>query len=56
MKLNTSLAAALLCSTGFAGMAAAQTNLDLWYHGGGNTVEREIIDKIIADFNGSQAD
>lgn len=56
MKLNTSLAAALLCSAGFAGMAAAQTNLDLWYHGGGNTVEREIIDKIIADFNGSQAD
>lgn len=56
MNLKTTLGAALLASTGLAGGAAAQTELTLWYHGGGNTTEREIIDTIIADFNGSQSD
>jgi len=56
MKLKATLGAALLATTGLAGMASAQTELTLWYHGGGNTVEREIIDTIIADFNGGQAD
>ena len=56
MKLKT-LGAALAASTMLCGISAsAQTEISLWYHGGGNTVEREIVDTIIADFNGSQSD
>ena len=32
----------------------APTTLSLWYHGGGNTVERDIVLQIIDDFNASQ--
>ena len=52
LKLTTTLAFAL----GLGTAAAAQTDLTLWYHGGGNTVERDIIDSIIADFNSGQSD
>lgn len=55
MKLKT-LSAVLATTTLIAGAAAAQSEVSLWYHGGGNTVERELIDRIIADFNGSQGD
>lgn len=55
MTLRTLLAGATAL-TGLATGAAAQEELTLWYHGGGNTVEREIIDTIIADFNASQSD
>ncbi len=51
--------AILASATALAAVAApalAQTELTLWYHGGGNTVEREIIDMIIGDFNAAQSD
>lgn len=35
-------------------MADGATILSMWYHGGGNEVEREIILQIISDFNESQ--
>jgi len=34
--------------------AADATELSLWYHGAGNSTERDIIMKIIGDFNASQ--
>ena len=39
-----------------AGSASAQTELSMWYHGGGNVVEQEIVTTIIDDFNNSQSD
>jgi multiple sugar transport system substrate-binding protein len=36
--------------------AFAQTELELWYHGAGNPVERDILVGIINDFNASQSD
>lgn len=53
LKMTTT---ALAATTLLAGAASAQTEIDMWYHGGGNTVEREIIDRIINDFNTSQSD
>lgn len=32
----------------------AQTDLTLWYHGAGNEVESNILNAVIADFNGAQ--
>jgi multiple sugar transport system substrate-binding protein len=50
----------LLGSTALAvtiGSAAlAQTELSMWYHGAGNPVELELINKVISDFNASQSD
>ncbi len=47
-----------LAAAGFAvsGHAFAATDLKIWYHGAGNEVEKKIIEQIISDFNGSQAD
>ena len=50
-----------LAGASFAAMlmgsaAMAQTTLTMWYHGAGNEVEAKIINQIVADFNGSQAD
>ncbi len=56
MKLKTTLVAALLGTTGFAGTATAQTELTMWYHGGGNEVESNILNSIVSDFNASQGD
>lgn len=50
------LTAGLLATTCLAGAAAAQTELSLWYHGAGNEVERNILEGIVNDFNGSQGD
>jgi multiple sugar transport system substrate-binding protein len=36
--------------------ALAQTELSMWYHGAGNPVELELINKVISDFNASQSD
>ncbi|MDD9742774.1 MULTISPECIES: sugar ABC transporter substrate-binding protein [Marinovum] len=47
---------ALVASTALAGMASAQTELTLWYHGAGNEVESNILGGIIEDFNGAQED
>lgn len=41
---------------GWASVAQAQETLTMWYHGAGNEVESKIINQMIADFNGSQAD
>jgi multiple sugar transport system substrate-binding protein len=37
-------------------MAQAQETLTMWYHGAGNDVELKLINELISDFNGSQAD
>ncbi len=37
-----------------AGVAQAETELSLWYHGAGNAEERKILTGIIEDFNASQ--
>lgn len=55
MKIKD-LSAILATTTMLAGAASAETEVNLWYHGGGNTVERELIDRIISDFNASQGD
>ncbi len=36
--------------------ASAQTELSLWYHGAGNSAERDTLLMIIDDFNASQSD
>ena len=41
-------------SGGDAMSSDGPTPISMWYHGGGNDVERDIILEIIADFNGSQ--
>lgn len=47
-------AATAVCLLGTA--AAAQTELSMWYHGAGNSVEADVINKIVTDFNASQSD
>ena len=37
-------------------MAEGAVPLSLWYHGAGNTEERDVIAQIIDDFNASQSD
>lgn len=39
-----------------AGLASAQTELSLWYHGAGNETEAAILNSVIDDFNASQSD
>ena len=56
MKSLNILAATLVLSTALGGTAFAQTDLTMWYHGAGSSVERELINGIITDFNGSQTD
>ncbi|MCY4020308.1 MAG: extracellular solute-binding protein [Chloroflexi bacterium] len=40
----------------FNGLASAQTELSLWYHGAGNPEERAVLLSVIEDFNASQSD
>ena len=54
MKNITMLAGSVAVAIALAGAASAQTELGLWYHGGGNEVESKIINQIVADFNASQ--
>jgi len=56
LKLITTFAGALALSTAMSGAAFAQTDLTMWYHGAGTTVERDLIIGIIDDFNASQTD
>ena len=49
--LGGAFIASLMSSAAFAA-----TDLTMWYHGAGNEVEKKIIEQIIGDFNGSQAD
>ena len=52
MKKIVALLAALLIMSA----AIAQTELSLWYHGAGNSAERDTLLMIIDDFNNSQSD
>lgn len=54
MKVWKLAASAAILS--WASVAQATETLTMWYHGAGNEVESKIINQIIADFNGSQAD
>lgn len=56
MKQLTPLCSVLALCLATSGQANAATELTMWYHGGGNEVEKAIIDTIISDFNGSQSD
>ena len=56
MKLGMTLSAALVASVSWASMAAAQTELSMWYHGAGNEAESAALQLIIDDFNASQSD
>ena len=53
MKLGMTLSAALVASVSWASMAAAQTELSMWYHGAGNEAESAALQLIIDDFNAS---
>lgn len=54
MKMFTFAASAAIL--GWASVAQAQETLSMWYHGAGNEVELKLINELITDFNGSQAD
>lgn len=56
MKSTLKLTTALVFGAGLSTAASAQTELTMWYHGGGNEVESNILNSIVADFNGSQSD
>ncbi|MCZ4260657.1 sugar ABC transporter substrate-binding protein [Limimaricola sp. G21655-S1] len=51
---RTNLMAGTILASALATGAAAQTELSMWYHGAGNEVESEIINRIVGDFNESQ--
>lgn len=56
MKLTKILACGLIASTSMVTAAVAQTDLTMWYHGGGNEVESALIGQIVSDFNAANAD
>lgn len=56
MKKTVSLLVVVIMLITFSGLASAQTELSLWYHGAGNETERAILIGIIDDFNASQSD
>ena len=56
MKKFVSLLVVVIMLITFSGLASAQTELSLWYHGAGNEIERSILIGIIDDFNASQSD
>ncbi|MGJ8582795.1 MAG: sugar ABC transporter substrate-binding protein [Marinosulfonomonas sp.] len=56
MKFTTTFAGALVATVSWAGMAAAQQDISMWYHGAGGEVEGALIQQLVDDFNASQAD
>lgn len=56
MKFTTTFAGALVATASWAGMAAAQQDISMWYHGAGGEVEGALIQQLVDDFNASQAD
>jgi multiple sugar transport system substrate-binding protein len=52
ISLGCLIAGTLIAATPLA----AQTQLTMWYHGAGNEVEGNIINRIVDDFNASQSD
>ena len=45
IKRLVTLTGAFLTGVTLQGLALAQTELSLWYHGAGNPVERELVTK-----------
>lgn len=45
-----------IMAVAMSGIASAQEELSLWYHGAGNSAERDTLLMIIDDFNASQGD
>jgi len=57
MKKKLSLLVVLsIMALSMSGLVSAQTELSLWYHGAGNSAERDTLLMIIDDFNASQSD
>ena len=56
MRKALSFALVVILLITLSGIASAQTELSLWYHGAGNYVERDLIIQIIEDFNASQSE
>ena len=56
MKRALSIVLLLVLLLSLSGIASAQTELSMWYHGAGNIVEKGLIIQIIDDFNASQSD
>ena len=56
MKFTTTIAGALVASASWAGMAAAQQDISMWYHGAGGEVEGALVQQLVSDFNASQSD
>ena len=56
MKFTTTLAGALVASASWAGMATAQQDISMWYHGAGGEVENALVTQVVNDFNASQSD
>ncbi len=54
-KLSVLLVLAIM-AVALSGLTSAQTELSLWYHGAGNSAERDTLLMIIDDFNESQSD
>jgi len=55
MRKIASLAA--LLAVGMSGMASAQTELSLWYHGAGSAnAEEALVNQLVEEFNSSQSD
>ena len=56
MKKALSVVLFVVLLLSMSGIANAQTELSLWYHGAGNEAERRVLNGIISDFNESQSD
>ena len=52
--MNRTSIFALIATIGLAGVAEAQTEIGMWYHGAGNRGEAETLDRIVEDFNANQ--
>ncbi len=56
MKKVLSLALLLMLLASFSGLAGAQTELSMWYHGGAWAAEHQVFIDLIAAFNESQSE
>ena len=55
-RSRTSLALAALSALAVANPVSAATDLTMWNHNAGNSVETDIVKQVISDFNESQSD
>lgn len=56
MRFAPTVAASAVALALCSNAALAQTELSMWYHGAGNTTERDLVIQLIDDFNASQGD